>query len=73
MKLKRGIQKRLRERTGLSAAYINDILSGRVKLTSWPTAKKLASASNTDPILWLEYGSDEIKAAISKTMDMEAA
>ena len=34
---------------------------------------KLHTISKTDPILWLGYGSDEIKAVITKTMNMEAA
>jgi len=65
MKLKHGIQKQIKHSTQLSSGYINDILWGRQKLTSYPTAKKLAAATNTDPILWLEADAVSIRAALN--------
>ncbi len=65
MKLKWGIQTKLKKATGYSAAYISDILTGKVRLTSWPTAKKFAAATNTTPYLWLEGTPEQIQTAIS--------
>jgi transcriptional regulator with XRE-family HTH domain len=56
-------QQQLASATGLSQGYISKIMSGAHILDSWRTAKKLASATNTDPVVWLEGSPDKIKAA----------
>ena len=53
------------KKMGVSPAYINYLVNTR-KRPPWKTAKKLASVTNTDPILWLEGSSDEIKAALKQ-------
>jgi len=69
MKLKRGIQKQIRQKTGFGASYVSDVCNGKIRITSWPTAKKFAAATNTPPLLWLEGPSEEIKRALSKDKD----
>lgn len=64
--MKRMNQQQLGYATGLSQGYISKIISGAHILDSWSTAKKLASATNTNPVLWLEGSSDEIKAALKQ-------
>ncbi|MBI9092587.1 MAG: helix-turn-helix domain-containing protein [Desulfobacterium sp.] len=59
-------QQKLAKATGLSQGYISKIMSGVHILDSWRTAKKLASATNTDPTLWLEGTSDAIRAALKQ-------
>lgn len=39
------------------------------KRPSWHTAKKLSLATNTDPVLWLEGDSEDIKKSLSKNAD----
>jgi plasmid maintenance system antidote protein VapI len=65
MKLKRGIQKQIRERTGFGASYVSDVCNGNIRITSWPTAKKFAAATGTHPLLWLEGTICDIQTAIS--------
>lgn len=65
MKLKRGIQKQIKDSTGFSASYICEVVNGKVRLTSWPTAKRFAQVTNTSPILWLEGSPEEIKKALT--------
>jgi transcriptional regulator with XRE-family HTH domain len=50
---------------GVSPAYINYLVNTK-KRPSWKTAKKIASVTNTDPILWLEGSSNEIRAALKQ-------
>ena len=66
MKLKRGIQKKIREKTGFCSSYVSDVCNGKVRFSSWVTAKKFAEATDTDPMLWLEGSPDEIQQAISQ-------
>ncbi|MBC8442023.1 MAG: helix-turn-helix transcriptional regulator [Deltaproteobacteria bacterium] len=50
---------------GVSTGFISRVLSKTDPLKpSWKTAKKLAKATNTDPVLWLEGTPDQIKAGI---------
>ncbi len=72
MKLKRGIQTKIKQATGFSAAYISDILNGKVRLTSWPTAKTFAAATNTTPYLWLEGSPEDIQTGVSDNNTWEA-
>ena len=68
MIMKHGIQKQIAEATELSAPMISLILSGK-KRPSWSSAKRLAAATDTDPVLWLEGSPNEIKKAISQESD----
>lgn len=67
-KLKRGIANIIVKRTGFSAAYVSDILTGKVKLDRWSTANKFASATNTEPLLWLEGKQAGIVKAIEQNI-----
>jgi hypothetical protein len=70
MKLQRGIQKQIRQKTGFSASYVSDICTGKIRITSWPTAKKFAAATYTDPLLWLEAPTEVIIQTISKKIEI---
>lgn len=63
--MKHGIQKKLAEETGISTAFLNQILAG-IRRPSWNTAKKLARTTRTNPILWVEGNQEEIKKALEK-------
>jgi len=52
----------------LSRQYLSNIIAGR-KRPSWIAAKKLAIATGTDPVLWLEGTIEEIKTAIYQKPD----
>lgn len=56
-------QKKLAITTGVSQGFICQIIAG-LKRPSWQTAKKLAEATSTTPILWLEGTPDQIRDAI---------
>jgi transcriptional regulator with XRE-family HTH domain len=49
---------------GISQPYLSEILGGK-KRPSWKTAKRLAEATGTAPVLWMDGTPDEIKAALS--------
>jgi transcriptional regulator with XRE-family HTH domain len=66
--MKHGIQKKIAKATELSAPMISLILSGK-KRPSWSTAKRLAAATGSDPVLWLEGTPNEIKQAIMEESD----
>ena len=55
-------------RTGISQGFLSNIICGRRK-PHWKTAKKLAFATNTSPILWVEGSPEEIKRALSKNQE----
>lgn len=55
----------------ISQQFVSKILSG-VRRPSWPTAKKLAGATGTSPVLWLEGTPDEIRRAISEQEEAAA-
>jgi transcriptional regulator with XRE-family HTH domain len=57
-------QTQIARKTGLSQAFISMIFNGKKKVTYWPTAKKLAKATNTNPILWVEGSSEYIKKVV---------
>lgn len=50
--------------SGLHVSTISNIING-VRRPSWRSAKILAKATQTDPELWLEGSSEEIRAALS--------
>lgn len=56
-------QSQLAKLAGVSSAALYNILSGKFR-PLWSTAKRLASATGTNPILWMEAPLDEIKSAI---------
>jgi len=58
--MKHGIQKQIAEATELSAPMISLILSGK-KRPSWSIAKRLAAATDTDPVLWLEGSTGKVR------------
>jgi len=66
MKLKWGLQTTIRNRTGFSSSYISEIINGTREVKHWPTAKKLAAATETDPILWVEGPREKLLDELSK-------
>jgi len=56
------------KRAGMSLSGLSNVLAGR-RRPSWSTAKRLAAATDTDPVLWLEGSPNEIKKAISQESD----
>jgi len=69
--MKRGMQKQIAQNAGISAPYLNQILFGK-KRPSWATAKKLAIATSTDPVLWLDGAIDEIRNALETGIENES-
>lgn len=65
MKLKRGLQKYIRNQTGFAAGYVSDICNCRTRIDSWSTAKTFASATNSNPLLWLEGTCDDIQTMLN--------
>ena len=63
--MKHGIQKAIADKIGVSPAFINGILHGR-KRPSWKTANKLAEATGTNPVLWMDGSPCDIRSAVSK-------
>lgn len=64
--MERGIQTQIARRVGVTSQFICQIISGK-KRPSWQIAKKIAKATLTSPVLWLEGTPDDIRAALSKT------
>ena len=48
---------------GISQGFLSNIMCGRNR-PHYKTAKKLAAATSTNPIIWLEGSPDEIKQAL---------
>ena len=63
--MKHGIQKLIAEKAGITPAFINAIIRQGVR-PGWKTAKRLAAATNTEPILWLEGSEQELVNAIEE-------
>lgn len=62
----RGNVTHVAELTGFTIAYISMIASGKKRVVSWPTAKKLADATNVHPEVFLEGTIEQIRTAILK-------
>ncbi|MCP3941675.1 MAG: helix-turn-helix transcriptional regulator [Desulfobacteraceae bacterium] len=56
-------QYQIAKNAGITGGFLSEILAKK-KNPSYKTAKKLAAVTNTDPILWLEGSSKEIRAAL---------
>jgi transcriptional regulator with XRE-family HTH domain len=52
-------------KAGISKAMVCQIFLGK-KRAGWRSAKRLAEATQTDPVIWLEGSPEEIKNAITK-------
>ncbi len=53
------------QKAKISCAFLSELKNGK-KRPSWHTAKRLASVTNTLPILWLEGSSEEIKQVLGQ-------
>jgi len=60
----RGMITELAFATGLSVSFISQIVN-RKRSPSWETAKRLAQATGTEPVLWLEGSAGEVEAALA--------
>jgi transcriptional regulator with XRE-family HTH domain len=58
----------LAKKAGISKAMVSQIFLGKKK-AGWKSAKRLAAATGTDPVLWLEGTPNEIKQAITEESD----
>jgi len=58
----------LSKRAKISNGYLSQIIN-RDRYPSWPVAKRLASATCTTPILWLEGTTLQIRSVLAGTMD----
>ena len=56
-------QTQIAHELNVSITFVNLLVHAK-KRPSWKRAKQLAAVTNTDPILWLEGSSEEIKAAL---------
>jgi len=57
MKIK---QKDLAQKVDISISYMSEIIN-RKRRPSWDLAKKLATVTATNPVLWMEGTSDDIR------------
>jgi transcriptional regulator with XRE-family HTH domain len=63
--MKQPTQQSIANAAGITQGYLSAIITRR-KIPSFKTAKKIASATNTNPILWCDGTEDEIKAALKQ-------
>jgi|GEM_PF-2794668 len=63
-------KKAIAEKAGISAAFLTELTSGK-KRPSWPTAKNLAAATGTSPVLWMDGGPGDIQNAIHACMSAQ--
>jgi|APMed6443717190_1056831.scaffolds.fasta_scaffold656071_2 transcriptional regulator with XRE-family HTH domain len=54
---------KIAETIGISKQALSNIVNGR-RRPSWGTAKRIAFATGTDPVLWMDGAPCEIKRAI---------
>lgn len=66
--MRHGNQKKIALKTNISEGFLSELISAK-KRPSWHTAKKLAKATNTNPVLWLEGSPEDIKLALSGNGD----
>ena len=64
--MKRLKQNIIAEKAQISDSYLSEIIANK-KRPSWSTAKKLAKATGTSPVLWLEGSTDQIKLELLNT------
>ena len=76
--MKRGTQRMLAQKTGLSEGFISQFFHG-LSRPSWTKAKQLGEATGkvcgveTDPVDWVEGRVDRIKAALAEAEHEVAA
>ena len=70
--MKKMRQQDIAEKARLSQSMLSMILSGR-RRAGWKSAKSLANATGTDPVLWLEGSAEQIKEAISQQIPERTA
>jgi len=59
------VQTEIARRAKVSPSALSNILKGR-RRPSWSMAKKLAKATGTSPILWLEGSTEQIRLELTK-------
>ena len=55
----------------ISQGYLNEIIHG-TKTPRWEVAKRVAEATRTNPVLWLDGTPEERRAAIEALKDRAA-
>lgn len=61
--MRHGIQKQIAEKAGITPAFLNAIIKQGAR-PAWKTAKRLATVTGTNPILWVEGSPQQIIDAI---------
>jgi len=61
MKMK---QKDIAKKVGISQSYVCEIIN-RNRRPAWPVAKRLAEATGTSPVLWLEGTTEQIRQVLA--------
>ena len=56
---------------GVSVTYIHYLVNTK-KRPNWKRAKQIAEVTGTDPVLWLEGSSEEIRQALTQKEDVAA-
>ncbi len=70
-KTKKIRQKDIAKKAGIGPAMLSGIMNGKAR-PSWPTAKRLAEVTGTDPVLWLEGTPEELQKFFAEFIEMEA-
>lgn len=63
--MKKLIQTEIGKRCGIHQATISNILTGR-RRPSWSTAKKIAEATGSDPVDWMESPPETLRQIIQR-------
>ena len=58
-------QVEIANKANISTPFLSQIIGGS-RRPSWTMAKKLAEATGTDPVLWMEGNPDQLREAIKK-------
>jgi len=62
--MKRRTQKEIAASLGMTSSQLSDIINRRCPDMRWKTAKRCAEGTGTDPVLWCEGTTDDIKKAL---------
>jgi len=54
---------KIAKQSGISQGFLSNIIRGE-RRPHYKTAKKIAAATDTDPVLWLEGSPEQIKNAL---------
>jgi len=58
-------QNDIAEQAGVTPSFLSRLLAGE-RRPNWQTAKRLAAATGTDPVLWLEAEAAELRRVVDE-------